>query len=51
VVCQLRPRFCWSRSWTHFHQGRDAIERVFAQAPTGIGRSIRWLPIGVGVTT
>jgi hypothetical protein len=37
--------------WTHFHQGRDAIERVFAQAPTDIRRSIRWLPIGVGVTT
>ena len=32
--------------WTHFHQGRGAIEGEFAHAPAGISRSIRWLPIG-----
>ena len=54
-LCRLvRPRTAipvHHEGWTHFHQGREAIERVFAQAPADIRRSIRWLPIGVGVTT
>jgi len=32
--------------WTHFRQGREAIEREFEQSPEEIRRSIRWLPIG-----
>ena len=35
--------------WKHFKQGRAEIERAFADAPEDIRRSIRWLPIGVGV--
>jgi len=35
--------------WTHFRQGRAAIEGEFAAAPADIGRRVRWLPIGVGV--
>jgi L-ascorbate metabolism protein UlaG (beta-lactamase superfamily) len=35
--------------WKHFRQGRDALEREFARAPDDIRRSIRWLPLGVGV--
>lgn len=35
--------------WTHFRQGRDAIEREFARAPEDVRRRIRWLPIGTGV--
>jgi L-ascorbate metabolism protein UlaG (beta-lactamase superfamily) len=33
--------------WTHFRQGRDAIEPVFAGAPEPVRDSIRWLPLGV----
>ena len=36
--------------WTHFRQGRPAIEGEFAQAPADISRSIRWLPIGEATT-
>jgi L-ascorbate metabolism protein UlaG (beta-lactamase superfamily) len=32
--------------WTHFRQGRDAIEREFADAPEEFRESVRWLPIG-----
>jgi L-ascorbate metabolism protein UlaG (beta-lactamase superfamily) len=32
--------------WKHFRQGRDAIEREFAQAPEAVRSSIRWLPLG-----
>ena len=53
-LCHLvRPRIAIPvhyEGWTHFHQGRDAIERVFAQAPTDIGRRLEWLPVGVGVS-
>ena len=35
--------------WKHFRQGRDAIEREFAQAPEHIHSSIRWLPLGTRV--
>ena len=35
--------------WKHFTQGRAEIERELAGAPEAIRRSIRWLPIGVGV--
>jgi L-ascorbate metabolism protein UlaG (beta-lactamase superfamily) len=33
--------------WSHFRQGRDAIEPVFAQAPAEVRDSLRWLPMGV----
>jgi L-ascorbate metabolism protein UlaG (beta-lactamase superfamily) len=34
--------------WSHFRQGRDAIEAEFASAPEGFRKSVRWLPIGQG---
>jgi L-ascorbate metabolism protein UlaG (beta-lactamase superfamily) len=35
--------------WKHFREGREAIEPVFERAPEEVRRSIRWLPIGVGI--
>jgi L-ascorbate metabolism protein UlaG (beta-lactamase superfamily) len=35
--------------WTHFKQGREAVEREFARAPEEIRRRIEWLPLGVEV--
>jgi L-ascorbate metabolism protein UlaG (beta-lactamase superfamily) len=35
--------------WTHFRQDKAAAERVFANAPEDIRRSIRWVPIGTSV--
>ena len=35
--------------WSHFKQGREAIEREFASAPTSIRESFRLLPIGARV--
>jgi L-ascorbate metabolism protein UlaG (beta-lactamase superfamily) len=32
--------------WKHFREGRDAIEREFAQAPEDVRSRIRWLQIG-----
>jgi L-ascorbate metabolism protein UlaG (beta-lactamase superfamily) len=45
----LRPRTAIPihyEGWKHFKQGRDAIEREFANAPEEIRSSVRWLPIG-----
>jgi L-ascorbate metabolism protein UlaG (beta-lactamase superfamily) len=36
--------------WTHFRQGRTAIERELAAAPDDIRRSVCWLPIGEPTT-
>ena len=33
--------------WSHFKQGRDAVERELASAPEHVRRSIRWLEPGV----
>jgi L-ascorbate metabolism protein UlaG (beta-lactamase superfamily) len=33
--------------WKHFRQGRETIEREFANAPEDVRERIRWLPIGV----
>jgi L-ascorbate metabolism protein UlaG (beta-lactamase superfamily) len=33
--------------WSHFREGREAIERELADAPEDIRERIRWLPIGV----
>ena len=53
-LCRLvRPRTAIPvhyEGWTHFHQGRTAIEGEFAAAPDDIRRSIRWLPIGQPAT-
>ena len=32
--------------WSHFKQGREAIEREWASAPEAFRRSVRWVPIG-----
>ena len=52
-LCRLvRPRTAIPihyEGWKHFRQGRDAIERELATAPTDVRERIRWLPIGVGV--
>ena len=34
--------------WKHFReQGRDAVERAFAQAPEDFRSRVQWLPVGV----
>jgi L-ascorbate metabolism protein UlaG (beta-lactamase superfamily) len=33
--------------WSHFAQGRDAIERELASAPAAVRDTFRWLPFGV----
>jgi L-ascorbate metabolism protein UlaG (beta-lactamase superfamily) len=52
-VCRLiQPRALLPvhyEGWSHFREGRDAIEREFAEAPDDIRRLVRWLPIGVEV--
>jgi L-ascorbate metabolism protein UlaG (beta-lactamase superfamily) len=49
-LCELaRPRTVLPvhyEGWTHFHQGRDAIETAFAAAPADVRDSLRWLPHG-----
>jgi L-ascorbate metabolism protein UlaG (beta-lactamase superfamily) len=35
--------------WSHFKQGRTAVERAFARAPDEVREAIRWLPIGAPV--
>jgi L-ascorbate metabolism protein UlaG (beta-lactamase superfamily) len=49
-LCRLvRPRTAIPvhyEGWTHFHQGRTAIEQDLEQAPADIRGSIRWLPLG-----
>jgi L-ascorbate metabolism protein UlaG (beta-lactamase superfamily) len=36
--------------WSHFRQGRDAIESELAQAPEAVRAAVRWVPIGEPVT-
>ena len=33
--------------WRHFREGRAALERELARAPEAVGRTFRWLPLGV----
>jgi L-ascorbate metabolism protein UlaG (beta-lactamase superfamily) len=50
---RVRPRTAIPvhyEGWTHFRQGRGAIEHVFSAAPEDVGRCIRWLPIGASVS-
>ena len=35
--------------WSHFKQGRAAIERELESAPEDVRRRFRWLPIGEAV--
>ena len=53
ALCRLvRPRTIIPvhyEGWTHFRQGRNAIERTFANAPPDIRERLRVLPIGAGV--
>ena len=50
-LCRLvRPRTVIPihyEGWKHFREGREAIEREFADAPEDVRDRIRWLPIGV----
>jgi len=49
---QVRPRTVIPihyEGWSHFREGRSSIEHRFANAAQDIGRSIRWVPIGIGV--
>ena len=52
-LCRLmRPRIAIPihyEGWSHFRQGREAIERELDGAPEDIRRSVRWLPIGEAV--
>ena len=52
-LCRLlRPRTAIPvhyEGWSHFRQGRDAIDGEFAEAPGGIGQNLRWVPLGVPV--
>jgi L-ascorbate metabolism protein UlaG (beta-lactamase superfamily) len=49
-LCRLvRPRTAIPihyEGWSHFREGRDAIERELARAPD-VNDRIRWLPLGV----
>ena len=49
-VCRLlRPRTAIPihyEGWTHFRQGRAAVEGAFAVAPENVRECIRWLPLG-----
>jgi L-ascorbate metabolism protein UlaG (beta-lactamase superfamily) len=53
-LCELvRPRTVMPvhyEGWTHFHEGRDAIEAAFAAAPAEVRDSLRWLPFGTPAT-
>ncbi|BCY11207.1 MBL fold metallo-hydrolase [Actinoplanes sp. L3-i22] len=48
-LCRLvRPRTIIPvhyEGWSHFSQGRDAVERAFAAAPDGLGDRLHWLPL------
>jgi len=52
-LCGLvRPRIAVPvhyEGWSHFKQGRAAIERELARAPEDIRRAVRWVPIGAAV--
>jgi L-ascorbate metabolism protein UlaG (beta-lactamase superfamily) len=52
-LCRLiRPRTAIPihyEGWKHFREGRDVIEREFANAPEDVRRCIRWLPSGIAV--
>jgi L-ascorbate metabolism protein UlaG (beta-lactamase superfamily) len=49
TVALVRPRTTVPvhyEGWSHFHDGREAIDRAFATAPDEARASLRWLPLG-----
>ena len=49
LLAQVRPRTAIPvhyEGWSHFREGRAAIEREFAAAPADVRERIRWIPIG-----
>ena len=49
TVALVRPRTTVPvhyEGWSHFHDGREAIDRAFAAAPDDARASLRWLPLG-----
>jgi L-ascorbate metabolism protein UlaG (beta-lactamase superfamily) len=52
-LCRLiRPRLVVPihyEGWSHFKEGREAIERELESAPEDVRRRFRWLPIGEAV--
>jgi L-ascorbate metabolism protein UlaG (beta-lactamase superfamily) len=49
---QVRPRTAIPvhyEGWSHFAEGREAVERAISAAPEEIRRSFRLLPPGAGV--
>jgi L-ascorbate metabolism protein UlaG (beta-lactamase superfamily) len=49
TVALVRPRTTVPvhyEGWSHFHDGREAIDRAFASAPDDVRATLRWLPIG-----
>jgi L-ascorbate metabolism protein UlaG (beta-lactamase superfamily) len=48
----VRPRTALPvhyEGWSHFRDGRDAVERALAAAPDDVRASVRWLPLGHAV--
>jgi L-ascorbate metabolism protein UlaG (beta-lactamase superfamily) len=52
-LCRLlRPRTVIPvhyEGWSHFREGRDAIEAEFDRAPADVRARLRWLPLGAPV--
>jgi L-ascorbate metabolism protein UlaG (beta-lactamase superfamily) len=52
-VCRLVQPHCMIpvhyEGWSHFHQGRDAIEAEFSRAPAAVQQSVRWLAPGMNL--
>lgn len=49
LVATVRPRVAVPvhyEGWSHFVDGRPAVERTLAAAPDDVRRRVRWLPIG-----
>jgi L-ascorbate metabolism protein UlaG (beta-lactamase superfamily) len=53
LIGLLKPRTAIPihyEGWKHFSEGREAIEREFAQAPEDVRGCVRWLPLGERVS-
>jgi L-ascorbate metabolism protein UlaG (beta-lactamase superfamily) len=53
LITAVRPRVAVPvhyEGWTHFAEGRDAVDRALAAAPDDVRRRVRWLPIGTPQT-
>jgi L-ascorbate metabolism protein UlaG (beta-lactamase superfamily) len=52
LCVRLRPRRAIPvhyEGWSHFHEGRAAIERELAAAPAEVQQCFRFVPIGTAV--